>query len=76
MTTSVPRFHTGRVLVMRIFKTQFYQYSLSNLSKLKDVILREVSSIHPDQLHTVFARFVTRFQCAITNSGDHVEHIR
>ncbi|GFT63212.1 DUF4817 domain-containing protein [Trichonephila clavipes] len=36
---------------------------LSGLSELKDAIRRELSSIHPDVLHSAVAGFVTRLEC-------------
>ncbi|GFV24311.1 hypothetical protein TNCV_423011 [Trichonephila clavipes] len=65
MASSVSRFNTGRLLVVGIFEISrvsirsIYPY-LSILSELKDAIRREVSSIHPDVLHSTVAGFVTR----------------
>ncbi|GFT57783.1 uncharacterized protein TNCV_4865371 [Trichonephila clavipes] len=47
----------------------------SSLSELKDAIRREVSSIHPDMLHSAVAGFVTRLECLLPCGGGHVEHI-
>ncbi|GFV59634.1 uncharacterized protein TNCV_1907061 [Trichonephila clavipes] len=47
----------------------------SSLSALKDAIRREVSSIHPDMLHSAVAGFVTRLECLLQCGGGHVEHI-
>ncbi len=41
----------------------------SNLSKLKNVIRRELSCIHLDLLHSAIAGFVTRQQCVIPCGG-------
>ncbi|GFT49663.1 DUF4817 domain-containing protein [Trichonephila clavipes] len=41
-------------------KSHVYLFGPSSLSELKDVIRREVSSIHPDVLHSTVAGFVTR----------------
>ncbi|GFT29676.1 hypothetical protein TNCV_4891011 [Trichonephila clavipes] len=45
------------------------------MSELKDAIRREVSSIHPDMLHSAVAGFVTRLECLLPCGGGHVEHI-
>ncbi|GFV73952.1 uncharacterized protein TNCV_1190331 [Trichonephila clavipes] len=37
----------------------------SSQSELKDAIRREVSSIHPDMLHSAVAGFVTRLECLL-----------
>ncbi|GFS65232.1 hypothetical protein TNCV_2450881 [Trichonephila clavipes] len=47
----------------------------SSLSELKDAIRREVSSIHPDMLHSAVAGFVTRLECLLPCGGGHLEHI-
>ncbi|GFW45894.1 uncharacterized protein TNCV_4496131 [Trichonephila clavipes] len=47
----------------------------SSLSELKDAIRREVSSIHPDMLHSAVAGFVTRLECLLPGGIGHVEHI-
>ncbi|GFX66958.1 uncharacterized protein TNCV_4180831 [Trichonephila clavipes] len=47
----------------------------SSLSELKDAIRREVSSIHPDILHSAVAGFVTRLECLLPCGGGHVKHI-
>ncbi|GFV46139.1 uncharacterized protein TNCV_1256951 [Trichonephila clavipes] len=41
-------------------KSRVYLSGPSSLSELKDAIRREVSSIHPDVLHSTVAGFVTR----------------
>ncbi|GFV01309.1 hypothetical protein TNCV_3375431 [Trichonephila clavipes] len=41
--------------------------------ELKDAIRREVSSIHPDMLHSAVAGFVTRLECLLPSGGGHVE---
>ncbi|GFV55609.1 uncharacterized protein TNCV_1820961 [Trichonephila clavipes] len=46
-------------------KSRVYLSGPSSLSELKDAIRREVSSIHPDMLHSVVARFVTRLECLL-----------
>ncbi|GFU90824.1 uncharacterized protein TNCV_4173201 [Trichonephila clavipes] len=40
-------------------KSRVYLSGPSSLSELKDAIRREVSSIHPDMLHSAVAGFVT-----------------
>ncbi|GFT52787.1 uncharacterized protein TNCV_206241 [Trichonephila clavipes] len=55
-------------------KSRVYLSVPSNLSELKDAIRREVSSIHPDMLHSAFAGFVTRLECLLPCGGGHVEH--
>ncbi|GFX45012.1 uncharacterized protein TNCV_3430611 [Trichonephila clavipes] len=49
----------------------------SSLSELKDAIRREVSSIHPDMLHSsgMSSGFVTQLECFLPCGGGHVEHI-
>ncbi|GFV79041.1 uncharacterized protein TNCV_3687481 [Trichonephila clavipes] len=56
-------------------KSRVYLSGPSSLSELKDAIRREVSSIHPDMLHSAFAGFVTRLECLFPCGGGHVEHI-
>ncbi|GFX76201.1 uncharacterized protein TNCV_2145051 [Trichonephila clavipes] len=56
-------------------KSRVYLSGPSSLSELKDVIHREVSSIHPDMLHSAVAGFVTRLECLLPCGGGHVEHI-
>ncbi|GFT48142.1 DUF4817 domain-containing protein [Trichonephila clavipes] len=56
-------------------KSRVYLSGPSNLSELKDAIRREVSSIHPDMLHSAVAGFVTRLECLLPCGGGHVEHI-
>ncbi|GFW30038.1 hypothetical protein TNCV_1593561 [Trichonephila clavipes] len=75
MASSVSRFNTGRLLVVGIFEISRNLSGLSSLSELKDAIRREVSSIHPDVLHSAVAGFVTRLECLLPCGGGHVEHI-
>ncbi|GFU95036.1 uncharacterized protein TNCV_4138201 [Trichonephila clavipes] len=56
-------------------KSRLYLSGPSSLSELKDAIRREVSSIHPDMLHSAVAGFVTRLKCLLPCGGGHVEHI-
>ncbi|GFV40156.1 uncharacterized protein TNCV_3953531 [Trichonephila clavipes] len=57
-------------------KSHVYLSGSSSLLELKDAIRREVSTIHPDMLHSSVARFVTRLECLILcGVGGHVEHI-
>ncbi|GFW50760.1 uncharacterized protein TNCV_3590421 [Trichonephila clavipes] len=56
-------------------KSRVYLSGPSSLSELKDAIHREVSSIHPDMLHSAVAGFVTRLECLLPCGGRHVEHI-
>ncbi|GFS86043.1 DUF4817 domain-containing protein [Trichonephila clavipes] len=56
-------------------KSRVYLSGPSSLSELKDAIHREVSSIHPDMLHSAVAGFVTRLECFLPCGGGHVEHI-
>ncbi|GFW32195.1 DUF4817 domain-containing protein [Trichonephila clavipes] len=56
-------------------KSRVYLSGPSSLSELKDAISREVSSIHPDMLHSAVAGFVTRLECLLPCGGGHVEHI-
>ncbi|GFX99295.1 DUF4817 domain-containing protein [Trichonephila clavipes] len=65
------RFNTGRLYL----KSRVYLSGLSSLSELKDAIRREVSSIHPDMLHSAVAGFVTRLECLLPCGVSHVEHI-
>ncbi|GFU82923.1 uncharacterized protein TNCV_1743081 [Trichonephila clavipes] len=59
----------------RYFKSRVYLSGPSSLLELKDAIRREVSSIHPDMLHSAVAGFVTRLECLLPCGGSHVEHI-
>ncbi|GFV42456.1 DUF4817 domain-containing protein [Trichonephila clavipes] len=56
-------------------KSRVYLSGTSSLSELNDVIHREVSSIHPDMLHSAVAGFVTRLEYLLPWAGGHVEHI-
>ncbi|GFS78317.1 uncharacterized protein TNCV_3172451 [Trichonephila clavipes] len=56
-------------------KSRVYLSGPSSLLELKDAIHREVSSIHPDMLHSAVAGFVTRLECLLPCGGGHVEHI-
>ncbi|GFS55603.1 uncharacterized protein TNCV_131371 [Trichonephila clavipes] len=56
-------------------KSRVYLSGPSSLSELKDAIRREVSSIHPDMLHSTVTGFVTRLECLLPVRGGHVEHI-
>ncbi|GFX28950.1 uncharacterized protein TNCV_3029931 [Trichonephila clavipes] len=56
-------------------KSRVYLSGPSSLSELKDAIRREVSSIHPDMLHSAVAGFATRLKCLLPCGGGHVEHI-
>ncbi|GFV43890.1 uncharacterized protein TNCV_485141 [Trichonephila clavipes] len=56
-------------------KSRMYPSGSSSLPELKDAIRREVSSIHPDMLHSAVAGFVTRLECLLPCGGGHVEHI-
>ncbi|GFV51281.1 DUF4817 domain-containing protein [Trichonephila clavipes] len=56
-------------------KSRVYLSGPSSLSELKDAIRREVSSIHPDVLHSAVAGFVTRLECLLSCRVGHVEHI-
>ncbi|GFW32340.1 DUF4817 domain-containing protein [Trichonephila clavipes] len=60
----------------RYLKSRVYLSGPSSLSELKDLIRREVSSIHPDVLHSTVAGFVTRLECLLPCGGGHVEHIQ
>ncbi|GFS65558.1 uncharacterized protein TNCV_2469401 [Trichonephila clavipes] len=53
-------------------KSRVYLSGPSSLSELKDAIHREVSSIHPDVLHSTVAGFVTRLECLLPCGGGHV----
>ncbi|GFV77767.1 DUF4817 domain-containing protein [Trichonephila clavipes] len=59
----------------RYLKSRVYLSGPSSLSELKDAIHREVSSTHPDMLHSAFAGFVTRLECLLPCGGGHVEQI-
>ncbi|GFU45010.1 uncharacterized protein TNCV_4235181 [Trichonephila clavipes] len=56
-------------------KSRVYLSGPSSLPELKDAIRREVSSIHPDMLHSAIAGFVTRLECLLPCGGGHVEDI-
>ncbi|GFX89546.1 uncharacterized protein TNCV_72391 [Trichonephila clavipes] len=56
-------------------KSRVYLSGPSSLSELKDAIRREVSSIHPDVLHSAVAGFFTRLECFLLCGGGHVKHI-
>ncbi|GFT04359.1 DUF4817 domain-containing protein [Trichonephila clavipes] len=56
-------------------KSRVYISGPSSLSELKDAIRREVSSIHPDMLHSAVVGFITRLECLLPCGGGHVEHI-
>ncbi|GFU46889.1 uncharacterized protein TNCV_640401 [Trichonephila clavipes] len=53
-------------------KSRVYLSGPSSLKELKDAIRREVSSIHPDVLHSTVAGFVTRLECLLPCGGGHV----
>ncbi|GFV47709.1 uncharacterized protein TNCV_3623581 [Trichonephila clavipes] len=53
-------------------KSRVYLSGPSSLLELKDAIRREVSSIHPDVLHSTVAGFVTRLECLLPCGGGHV----
>ncbi|GFW06484.1 DUF4817 domain-containing protein [Trichonephila clavipes] len=46
-------------------KSRVYLSGPSSLLELKDAIRREVSSIHPDMLHSAVAGFVTHLECLL-----------
>ncbi|GFV73300.1 hypothetical protein TNCV_3309281 [Trichonephila clavipes] len=74
--SSVSRFNTGRLLVGGYLKSRVYLSGpLSPVGTQKDAIRREVSSIHPDMLHSAVAGFVTRLEYLLPCDGGHVEHI-
>ncbi|GFX39410.1 DUF4817 domain-containing protein [Trichonephila clavipes] len=50
-------------------KSRVYLSGPSSLSELKDTIHREISSIHPDMLHSAVAGFVTRLECLLPCGG-------
>ncbi|GFT92566.1 hypothetical protein TNCV_1480611 [Trichonephila clavipes] len=75
MASSVSIFNTGRLLFVGYLKSRVYLSGSSSLSELKDAIRREVSSIHPDMLHSAVAGFVPRLECLLPCGGGHVEHI-
>ncbi|GFT68477.1 uncharacterized protein TNCV_4307603 [Trichonephila clavipes] len=56
-------------------KSCVYLSGPSSLSEMKDAMRREVSSIHPDMLHSAVTGFVTRLECLLPCGGGHVEHI-
>ncbi|GFU86934.1 uncharacterized protein TNCV_3442041 [Trichonephila clavipes] len=62
-------------LLWGYLKSRVYLSCPSSLSELKDAIRREVSSIHPDKLHSAVAGFVTRLECLLPCGGGHMEHI-
>ncbi|GFW64094.1 DUF4817 domain-containing protein [Trichonephila clavipes] len=64
----------GRPLIHGYLKSRVYLSGPSSLSELKDAVRREVSSKHPDMLHSAVAGFVTRLECLLP-CGGHVEHI-
>ncbi|GFT51473.1 uncharacterized protein TNCV_3348991 [Trichonephila clavipes] len=53
-------------------KSRVYLSGPSSLLELKDAIRREVSSIHPDVLHSTVAGFVTRLEGLLPCGGGHV----
>ncbi|GFV12646.1 uncharacterized protein TNCV_1388421 [Trichonephila clavipes] len=55
-------------------KSLVYRSLPSNLSKLKDVIHRDLSCIQSEILHSAVAGYVKRLQCVIP-CGGHVKHI-
>ncbi|GFW70748.1 uncharacterized protein TNCV_2923031 [Trichonephila clavipes] len=59
----------------RYLKSRVYPSGPSSQSELKDAIRREVSSIHPDMLHSAVAGFVARLEYLLPCGGGHVEHI-
>ncbi|GFT28300.1 DUF4817 domain-containing protein [Trichonephila clavipes] len=59
----------------RYLKSRVYLSGPSSLPEPKDAIRREVSSIHPDMLHSAVAGFVTRLECLLPCGGGHGEHI-
>ncbi|GFW72798.1 uncharacterized protein TNCV_1266411 [Trichonephila clavipes] len=67
----------GRPLIPGYLKYRVYLSGPSSLSELKDAIRREVSTIHPDMLHSsgMSSGFVTRLECLLPCGGGHVEHI-
>ncbi|GFT61973.1 uncharacterized protein TNCV_4195921 [Trichonephila clavipes] len=72
MASSVSRFNTADFWMWGYLKSRVYLSGPSSLSELKDAIRREVSSIHPDVLHSVVAGFVTRLECLLPCGGGHV----
>ncbi|GFU55404.1 uncharacterized protein TNCV_2549931 [Trichonephila clavipes] len=52
-------------------KSRVYLSGPSSLSERR----REVSSIHPDMLHSAVARLATRLEYLLPCGGGHVEHI-
>ncbi|GFW91118.1 uncharacterized protein TNCV_1759921 [Trichonephila clavipes] len=56
-------------------KSRVYLSSPSSMLELKGAIRIEVSSIHPDTLHSAVAGFVTRLECLFPCGGGHVKHI-
>ncbi|GFT32392.1 uncharacterized protein TNCV_4484181 [Trichonephila clavipes] len=56
-------------------KSHVYLSGPSSLLELKGAIRREVSSIHPDMLHSAVTGFVTRLEYLLPCGGGHVEHI-
>ncbi|GFW55288.1 hypothetical protein TNCV_116741 [Trichonephila clavipes] len=53
-------------------RAMFNSTSPSSLSEMKDAIRTEVSSIHPDVLHSAVDGFVTRLECLLPCGGGHV----
>ncbi|GFX95054.1 hypothetical protein TNCV_3046861 [Trichonephila clavipes] len=70
---SASRFISDRLLV--VGKSRVYPSGPSSLLELKDAIRKEVSSIHPDMLHSAVAGFVSRLEYLLPCGGGHVEHI-
>ncbi|GFY19908.1 hypothetical protein TNCV_2146011 [Trichonephila clavipes] len=57
-------------------KSRVYLSGPSSLSELKDAVRREVSSIHPDMLHSAVAGFVTRLEClSYFGSLNHFDYV-
>ncbi|GFV75687.1 uncharacterized protein TNCV_2812071 [Trichonephila clavipes] len=75
MASSVSRFNTADFWLWGYLKFCVFLSGPSSLSELKDAIRREVSSIHPDMLHSAVAGFVTLLECLLPSGGGHVEHI-
>ncbi|GFX30471.1 DUF4817 domain-containing protein [Trichonephila clavipes] len=75
LTTIIVPFGRSLIHLWGYLKSRVYLSGPSSLSELKDAIRREVSSIHPDVLHSAIAGFVTRLECLLSCGGGHVEHI-
>ncbi|GFV64051.1 uncharacterized protein TNCV_3181191 [Trichonephila clavipes] len=75
MASSVSIFTPADLWLWGYLKSRVYLSGPSSLSELKDAILREVSSIRPDMLHSAVAGFVTRLECLLPCGGGHVKHI-